>query len=69
VAGAREEVLRRAEADVVKLSIEIARRVLHRELAMDSSALGGLIRAALEKLQAQEAPVLRKAAGARMLRC
>jgi flagellar assembly protein FliH len=54
VAGAREEVLRRAEADVVKLSIEIARRVLHRELAMDSSALGGLIRAALEKLQAQE---------------
>jgi flagellar assembly protein FliH len=54
VAGARAEALRRAEADVVKLSIEIARRVLHRELSLDSSALEGLIRAALEKLQAQE---------------
>ena len=54
VAGARAEALRRAEADVVKLSMEIARRVLHRELSLDSSALEGLIRAALEKLQARE---------------
>ena len=54
VAGARADALRRAEADVVKLSIEIARRVLHRELSQDTSALEGLIRAALEKLQAQE---------------
>jgi flagellar assembly protein FliH len=54
VAGARAEALRRAEADVVKLSIEIARRVLHREMSLDTSALEGLIRAALEKLQAQE---------------
>jgi len=54
VAGARADVLRRAEADVVKLAIEIARRVLHRELSLDTSALEGLIRAALEKLQAQE---------------
>ena len=54
VAAARGEALRRAEADVVKLCIEIARRVLHRELSMDTSALEGLIRAALEKLQAQE---------------
>jgi flagellar assembly protein FliH len=54
VAGARAEALRRAETDVVKLSIEIARRVLHRELSLDSSALEGLIRAALDKLQAQE---------------
>jgi flagellar assembly protein FliH len=54
VGGARAEALRRAEADVVKLSIEIARRVLHREMSLDTSALEGLIRAALEKLQAQE---------------
>jgi len=52
--AARGDVLRRAETDVVKLSIEIARRVLHREVSLDTSALEGLIRAALEKLQAQE---------------
>ena len=38
----------------MRLSIEIARRVLHRELSVDTSALEALIRAALEKLQAQE---------------
>ena len=54
LAGARTDAMRRAEADVVKLSIEIARRVLHRELSQDTSALEGLIRAALDKLQAQE---------------
>ena len=55
VAGARREVVRRAEADIVQLSIEIARRILHRELSVDPSALEGLIRAALEKLGSQEA--------------
>lgn len=50
----RAETIRRAEADTVRLAIEIARRVLHRELTMDTSALGALIKAALEKLQAQE---------------
>jgi flagellar assembly protein FliH len=54
LAAARADVLCRAEADVVKLSIEIARRVIHREVSLDTSALEGLIRAALEKLQAQE---------------
>jgi flagellar assembly protein FliH len=54
VASTRSETIRRAEADVVRLSIEIARRVLHRELALDQSALEGLIKAAIEKLQQQE---------------
>lgn len=54
VAGARNEALRRAETDIVQLSVEIARRVLHRELTLDTSALGALIRAALEKLGSQE---------------
>lgn len=54
VAGTRAETIRRAEADTVKLAIEIARRVVHRELTVDGSALESLIRAALEKLQAQE---------------
>ncbi|MGA3097297.1 MAG: FliH/SctL family protein [Bryobacteraceae bacterium] len=54
IAGARGEVVRRAEADIVRLSIEIARRILHRELSVDASALEALIRAALEKLSSQE---------------
>ena len=54
VAGARGDSIRRAEADMVRLSIEIARRILHRELSLDTSALEALIRAALEKLRSQE---------------
>ena len=54
VAAARAEVLHRAEADTVRLSIEIARRVLHREMSVDPSALAALIRAALAKLENQE---------------
>ena len=54
LAETRAETIRRAEADTVRLSIEIARRVLHRELSVDGSALEALIKAALEKLQAQE---------------
>lgn len=54
VAATRGDAIHRAEADIVRLSIEIARRILHRELSLDTSALEALIRAALEKLRAQE---------------
>lgn len=54
IAGARTEVVRRAEADLVRLSIEIARRILHRESSVDASALEALVHAALEKLSSQE---------------
>ncbi len=54
IAGLRCETLQRAEADVVQLSIEIARRILHRELAVGPSAVESLIKAALEKLKQQE---------------
>jgi flagellar assembly protein FliH len=54
LAGTRAETIRRAEGDTVRLAIEIARRVLHREVSVDGSALEGLIKAALEKLQSQE---------------
>src|SRR5690242_3732855 len=54
VASSRAEAIRRAEADIVRLSIEIARRILHRELSVDPAALGALVRAALEKLAAQQ---------------
>lgn len=54
LASTRAQVMGRAEADVVRLSIDIARRVLHRELTVDPEALGALARAALEKLGGQE---------------
>jgi flagellar assembly protein FliH len=54
LAATRGDAIRRAEADTVRLSIEIARRVLHRELSIDTSALESLIKAALQKLQSQE---------------
>jgi len=54
LADTRSETIRRAEADTVRLSIEIARRVLHREISLDGSALEALIKAAMEKLQSQE---------------
>jgi flagellar assembly protein FliH len=54
VAAARGEALRRAEADTVRLAVEVARRILHRELSTDPSALEALVKAALEKLQLQE---------------
>src|SRR5581483_5679475 len=50
----RAGALRRAEADTVRLALEIAKRILHRELSLDPSALEGLVRAAIEKLQGQE---------------
>lgn len=54
LASTREQTIRRAEADTVRLALEIARRVLHRELSVDPSAIGALVKAALEKLRNQE---------------
>ena len=55
----RPRLRREAEADCVQLSLAIARRVLHRELSIDPEAIEGLIRTALERLQAQEVYRLR----------
>lgn len=54
LAATRGDAIRRAEADLVRLAIEIARRILHREISLDPSALEALIGAALEKLRSQE---------------
>ncbi len=54
LAASRKEALCRAEADVVQLSLEIARRILHREVSVDPAALSALVRAALEKLASQQ---------------
>lgn len=54
LAASRAETIRRAEADVVQLSLEIARRILHREVSVDPAALNALVRAALEKLASKQ---------------
>src|SRR5262245_32937203 len=54
LAELRPRLRRQAEADLVKLSLAIARRILHRELSVDPEAMRGLIQAALEKIQSQE---------------
>lgn len=43
-----------AEGDLVKLSLAIARRVLHRELTLDPESIKGVVKVALEKLHARE---------------
>ncbi len=54
LAQLRGRLRKEAEADTVKLSLAIARRVLRRELSIDPEALHGLVLAALEKLEGQE---------------
>lgn len=54
IAATRDEILRRAESDIVRLSMEIARRILHRELSIDPAALGALVKAALDKLAGRQ---------------
>ncbi len=43
-----------AEGDVVKLSLAIGRRILHRELSADPESIQGIVYAALQKLQNRE---------------
>ncbi|MCX6631138.1 MAG: FliH/SctL family protein [Candidatus Solibacter sp.] len=54
IGGLRTRLRAEAEADLVQLSLAIARRVLRRELAVDPEALHGLVLGALEKLSGQE---------------
>jgi flagellar assembly protein FliH len=50
---------KQAEADLVRLAVAIARRILHRELAVDSEALLGLTKASLSKIDQREIQVIR----------
>jgi flagellar assembly protein FliH len=54
MAGLRAQMRREAEADMLRLALEIARRVLRREMAVDPDAMRGVVLAALEKLAGQE---------------
>ncbi|MGA8598437.1 MAG: FliH/SctL family protein [Bryobacteraceae bacterium] len=50
---------KQAEGDLVRLAVAIARRILHREIQVDSDALLGLTKAALEKIDQREIHIIR----------
>jgi flagellar assembly protein FliH len=54
LAAVKSSCRREAEQDVVKLAIAIARKILYREIAVDSEALLGLVKVALDKIEARE---------------
>ena len=54
LAGYRARFRKEAEQDLVKLSIAIARKILHRELAIDENAILALVRVVLESIDARE---------------
>lgn len=54
LAGFRARFRQDAEEDLVKLAIAIAQRVLHREITTDPEAILGLVKAALQRVEARE---------------
>ena len=58
-AGDRAEYFQKVEAEVVQLSLAIARKILHREAQLDPLLLAGSVRVALEKISGAAGVVLR----------
>ncbi len=54
VSDLRSRLRNEAEADLVRLAIAIARKIVGRELNTDPEAITGLVKAALEKVRTQE---------------
>lgn len=52
--GLRRRVRTEAEEDAVRLAVAIARKVMHREFSIDPEALTGLVKAALQRIDARE---------------
>jgi flagellar assembly protein FliH len=50
----RMRMRRESEAEIVELSIAIARRVLHRELTLDPEAVRSLVKVAFERIGSRE---------------
>ncbi len=55
----RRSYFRRVEKDVVTLAMAIARKLLHREAQIDPLLLSGVVRVALEQIQAGSQVILR----------
>jgi flagellar assembly protein FliH len=54
LASSGAKLRRNAEEELVRLSIAVARRILHRELTVDPDALTGLVKAAFERMDQRE---------------
>jgi flagellar assembly protein FliH len=59
IASIRQKLRLQMEQDLVHLAIVVARRILHRELTVDPSALQGVVKAALDRIDASEVLRLR----------
>ena len=59
ITSLRPRFRQEAERDVVALALAIARRILHRELTVDPEALLGVVKAALARMDVQEANQVR----------
>lgn len=54
IADVRRRVREETTADLVRLSVAIAERILHREVTIDPDAVQGLVKAAFDKVEARE---------------
>lgn len=61
-ADERAEYFRRAEGEVVRLALAIARKILQREAGLDPTLLSGLVRIAIDRMQCGSAVRIRVAA-------
>jgi flagellar assembly protein FliH len=59
----RETYFQKVEAEVVGLALSIARKILHREAQLDPLLLAGMVRVALEKIEAGTGVVVRTRPG------
>jgi flagellar assembly protein FliH len=59
IAALRPILRRRAEEDVVRLAMAIARRILRREATIDTDAVLGLLKAGLERIEQREVSQVR----------
>ncbi len=57
--GLRRKVRAEAEEDAMRLALAVAKRILHREISTDPDALLGLMKAALQRIDARELHRLR----------
>jgi flagellar assembly protein FliH len=55
----REEIIKQTERDLVELSIEIAKKLVHREIRIDEKIIATLVRVALDRLAVKSAITVR----------
>lgn len=54
LAAVRRRYLQEAEMDALKLALAVARRVLHRELTVDPESILGVVKAAIDRVDARD---------------